>query len=73
MTRAGLPATATKSGTSFVTTLPAPTVTPLPMVTPGRTIQLPPNQQSEPILIGFPYSGPLVPFRRTGSRGCAAL
>jgi hypothetical protein len=38
MILAGLPATQWKSGTSFVTTLPAPTVQPLPMVTPGSTI-----------------------------------
>jgi hypothetical protein len=35
ITRAGLPTTTTLSGTSFVTTEPAPTVTPLPIVTPG--------------------------------------
>ena len=71
--RAGLPTTQTKSGTSLVTTLPAPTVTPLPMVTPGRTITLPPNQQSSPMTIGRPDSGPRVPFRTNGSRGCVPL
>jgi len=66
---AGLPATQVKSGTFFVTTLPAPTVTPLPIVTPGSTITLPPNQQSSPIVIGLPSSGPWIPFRRNGSSG----
>jgi hypothetical protein len=69
MILAGLPATHTLSGTSFVTTLPAPTVTPRPIVTPGRMMQLPPNQQSSPMVMGLPNSGPLVPFRTAGSRG----
>lgn len=69
MIRAGLPATTWKSGTSFVTTLPAPIVQPRPMVMPGNTIAFPPNQQSAPIVIGPPNSGPLIPFRRNGSRG----
>jgi hypothetical protein len=43
MILAGLPATQWKSGTSLVTTLPAPITQPLPMVTPGRTVTLPPN------------------------------
>ena len=73
MIRAGFPATTTLSGTSFVTTLPAPTVTPLPMLTPWRTMQLPPNQQSSPTLIGLPSSGPRVPLRSSGSRGWPPL
>lgn len=72
-TRAGFPATTTWSGTSFVTTLPAPTVTPRPMVTPGRTMQLPPNQQSSPMVMGLPDSGPRVPLRSVGSSGCVPL
>jgi len=56
--RAGFPATTWKAGTSFVTTLPAPTVTPRPIVTPGSTMALPPNQQSSPMVIGAPSSGP---------------
>ncbi|KAH9898930.1 hypothetical protein F4778DRAFT_177860 [Xylariomycetidae sp. FL2044] len=56
-------------GMSFVTTLPAPMVHPRPMVTPGRTMTLPPIQQSSPIVIGAPYSGPLVPLRTRGSVG----
>ncbi|KAG9232038.1 hypothetical protein BJ875DRAFT_335846, partial [Amylocarpus encephaloides] len=54
----------------LVTTLPAPIVQPLPMVMPGRTITLPPNQQSSPTTISPPNSGPLVPLRRNGSSGC---
>ena len=38
--RAGLPATLANGGTSWVTTAPAPTIAPRPMVTPGRTIAL---------------------------------
>jgi hypothetical protein len=71
ITLAGLPATTQKSSTPLVTTLPAPTVTPLPIVTPGHTIAFPPNQQSSPIVIGAPNSGPLIPLRRNGSRGWA--
>lgn len=37
ITLAGLPATTVRSGTSFVTTLPAPTTAPEPTVTPGKT------------------------------------
>lgn len=69
ITLAGFPTTTQKSSTSFVTTLPAPTVTPLPIVTPGNTIAFPPNQQSSPTVMGAPDSGPLVPLRRNGSSG----
>ena len=44
MTRAGLPATIVLLGTSFVTTLPAPTTTLSPIVTPGRQS---PNHQTK--------------------------
>jgi hypothetical protein len=69
MTRAGLPATMVNSGTLFVTTLPAPTTQPLPTVTPGRKITFPPIQQSSPMWISFPSSGPQSPRRTTGSAG----
>jgi hypothetical protein len=72
MIRAGLPATTWKAGTSLVTTLPAPMVAPRPILIPGQTVTLPPNQQSSPIVIGLPSSGPLIPLRRKGSRGCVA-
>src|SRR5262249_48244884 len=46
-TRAGTPATTAKSGTSFVTTAPAPTMAPFPMVTPQRmTAPLPKDAPS---------------------------
>ena len=51
-TTAGTPATSTSSGTSRVTTLPAATITLLPIVTPGHTVTLPPSQQSSPMVIG---------------------
>jgi hypothetical protein len=38
ITLAGLPATIDQSGTSFVTTLPAPTVAPFPIVTPFKIV-----------------------------------
>src|SRR5271157_1413362 len=41
-TRAGFPATTVLSGTSFVTTLPAPTMAFSPMVTPQRIVELVP-------------------------------
>ena len=54
---------------TLVTTLPAPTVEPFPILTPGKTITLPPIQQSSSIHTSLPLSGPLVPFRTSGSRG----
>ena len=38
MTRAGLPATMANGGTSRVTTAPAPTAAPVPIVRPGSTM-----------------------------------
>lgn len=55
MTRAGLPATTQSGGTSLVTTLPAPTTEPSPIVMPGSTITPPPSQQRSPIEIGLAY------------------
>jgi hypothetical protein len=72
MILAGLPATTSYGGTSFVTTLPAPTVEPFPILTPGKMIAFPPIQQSSSIQISFPNSGPLIPSRTSGSRGCPA-
>ncbi|KAI1195597.1 hypothetical protein F5X97DRAFT_241354 [Nemania serpens] len=54
---------------SLVTTLPAPIVHPRPMVTPERTITFPPSQQSSPMVMGAPFSGPFVPLRTLGSVG----
>jgi hypothetical protein len=51
-----LPAANVASGTSRVTTLPAPITARAPMRTPGRMIAPPPTQTSAPISIGFPYS-----------------
>jgi hypothetical protein len=55
---------------AFVTTLPAPTIEPLPTVTPGQIITLPPSQQSSSIQTSLPSSGPAVPFLKAGSSGC---
>ncbi|PSR74472.1 hypothetical protein BD289DRAFT_354870, partial [Coniella lustricola] len=57
-TLAGLPTATLKSGTSLVTTLPAPMVQPLPILTPGIIVTLPPIQQSSPIETGMAYSTP---------------
>ena len=44
ITLAGTPATRLFGGTSLVTTLPAAITEPSPIVTPGVTTTLPPNQ-----------------------------
>ena len=62
-TRHGLPTAKTPSGTSRVTTLPAPMTERDPMLTPGRTSTAAPIQTSEPIVIGLPYSS----FRRSAA------
>ncbi|KAI0552979.1 hypothetical protein F4679DRAFT_31919 [Xylaria curta] len=69
MTLAGFPTATMKGGMSLVTTLPAPIVQPRPMVTPAKTITFPPSQQSSPMIIGAPSSGPFVPLRTRGSVG----
>ena len=56
ITRQGLPAANIPSGTSRVTTLPAPMTARDPMRTPGRMMAPPPTQTSEPISIGLPNS-----------------
>ncbi|KAI3336903.1 hypothetical protein HD806DRAFT_475120 [Xylariaceae sp. AK1471] len=50
-----------KSGISLVTTLLAPMVQPLPMVTPGMMVVFPPIQQSSPMMTGLANS---IPSRR---------
>lgn len=54
MTFAGTPPTRVLSGTFLVTTAPAATTTPLPMVTPGQIVLCPPIQTSFPIFTGLP-------------------
>lgn len=44
--RAGLPATMTPGGTSFVTTAPAPTMALAPMISPGRITAPPPDRSA---------------------------
>ena len=68
MARHGLPAANVASGTSRVTTLPAPITARAPMRTPGRMIAPPPTQTSAPISIGFPYSSRR---RNSASSGCS--
>ncbi|KPV72337.1 uncharacterized protein RHOBADRAFT_3806, partial [Rhodotorula graminis WP1] len=55
---------------TLVTTLPAPIVVPRPILTPGRTTTDAASQQSSPISMGAPISGPAVPLRMAGSVGC---
>ena len=52
MTRAGLPATMLRGGTSSNTTAPAATIDSLAIVTPGITVAPPPIKQRSPIRIG---------------------
>lgn len=55
---------------TLVTTAPAPTVAPLPILTFATIVTLPHIQQSSSTVIRPPISGPLVPFRTAGSSGC---
>lgn len=48
----GLPTATTLSGIHFATTDPAPIVTLLPIVTPGRIVTVPPTQTLSPIFTG---------------------
>lgn len=58
MTFAGIPAIKLLPGISLVTTAPAAITHPEPMVTPGITETLAPNQQLFPTLIGKAFSSP---------------
>ena len=70
-TRQGLPAATQLAGISLVTTLPAPMTQLSPMVTPGSTVQPPPNQTLLPTVMGRANS---VPVRRcSGSMGWQAV
>ena len=51
--RAGLPATTAPSGTSFVTTLPAPTVARSPMTTPQRIVAPEPIEAPRLTVVGI--------------------
>ena len=59
------------SATSLVTTAPAPTMQRSPMVMPGWMMAPPPIQQSRPMRMGLPYSGPAA--RSTASSGWVAV
>jgi hypothetical protein len=71
--RAGFPATVAPSGTSRVTTLPAPTMALSPIRTPGRMIAPPPIQTLQPMARPHRSQGfgqQRVPDRRRlGQRG----
>lgn len=67
----GTPAARELSGISFVTILPAAIVQLSPIVTPGITATLPPNQTLFPTAIGFAYSKPL--FLSSIFKGCPAV
>ena len=58
MTFAGTPAIRLLSGIFLVTTAPAAITHPAPMVTPGITETLAPNQQLFPTLTGNAFSKP---------------
>ena len=63
----GLPTATQLSGIFLTTTLPAPIVTLLPIVIPGRIVTLPPIHTLLPIVTGKAVSTFI--FRRTGSIG----
>ncbi len=65
--RAGLPATTAPSGTSRVTTAPAPITASRPIVTPGSTTAPPPSHALSPTVIGRADSH--LARRSSGSRG----
>ena len=69
--RQGFPAATTPEGISWVTTLPEPMTTLLPMVTPGLMTVFPPIQTEEPMVTGLPYSRSVL--RTPASMGCAAV
>ena len=56
MTLQGLPTATVFDGISLTTTEPAPMVTLLPMVTPGRMVTLPPIHTLWPMVTGFAHS-----------------
>ena len=70
MTRHGFPAANVPSGTSRVTTLPAPMTAREPIRTPADMSAPPPTQTSAPISTGFPDSRSL---RRAASIGCSGV
>ncbi|PYH92761.1 hypothetical protein BO71DRAFT_329210 [Aspergillus ellipticus CBS 707.79] len=57
---------------TFVTTEPAPTVLPCPILTPAKMMTLPPIHASSSICTSFPASGPSNPRRTAGSMGWIA-
>src|SRR5699024_6466903 len=71
ITVAGLPATTTWSGTSFVITDPDPITTLSTFVTPGLIIATPPIQALSPMVTGLPYSFP--DDRSIETSGCEAV
>src|SRR4029453_297682 len=67
--RAGLPTTRAWSGTSAVTTAPAPTMAQRPMVSPDRTVALAPTVAPRRTRVACQPAGPLG----VGGRGPASL
>lgn len=74
-TLAGFPATMQLSGTSSNTTAPAPTITWLPMLTPGRIVDPPPIKLLLPIVIALSASpSPFVKSRLlNATRDCEPM
>ena len=67
----GLPTAITPLGIFLLTTLPAPIIVLLPIVTPGKTETLAPIQTLSPIVIGRAISNPLI--RCSLSIACPAV
>src|SRR5690606_26455582 len=60
MTRAGTPATIANGGTSFVTTAPAPTSAPSPILTPARIVALEPMEARRPTWVSTTFQSASV-------------
>src|SRR5579863_2238414 len=71
-TRAGTPATTAKAGTSRVTTAPAPTIAPRPIVTPGRTTAPVPMSDPDSMRTGSASWSVSMTGRSEGSPLCRA-
>src|ERR1051325_8752348 len=59
-TRAGMPTTIALSGTSFVTTHPAPTTAPVPILMPGMIVACAPIHTSSPMKIALSIIVPYI-------------
>jgi hypothetical protein len=73
ITFAGFPTAKELSGISFVTTDPAPITHPFPIVIPGQITELPPIQQSSPIVMGKALSSVFLFRHLVGEWPCTIV